>query len=182
MAQNLEFLEYNFLQQLVTEPTRENNILDLVIISQDHLINNVTVGEHLDSCDHKVIRAEINTITEVFENKTLVPNYGRFNFENLRRALSHLPTTDQVEEAWSHFKNHLLTQQHNFIPHCEKKPSNNKNHPWFNTETKRALQLINNLHKRTKLQRSSQNIRLYNEARRRVKTIIILSKQNGVAK
>ncbi len=64
----LEFLEDNFLQQLVTKPTSENNILDLVVVSQDHLINNVIVGEHLGSCDHKVIRAEINTTIEVFEN------------------------------------------------------------------------------------------------------------------
>ncbi len=132
----LEFLEDNFLQQLVTDPTRENNILDLVIVSQDRLINNVTVGEHFGSCDHKVIYAEINTTAKVSENKTLVPNFRRGNFEALRSDLSHLPlqTTDQVEEVWSYFKNQLLTQKHNFIPYREKRPSNNKNHPWFNTE------------------------------------------------
>ncbi len=175
----LQFLNDNLFQQLVTEPTRENNILDLVLVSQDHFINNVTVGEHLDSCGHKVIRAEINTTTELFENKTLVPNFRRGNFENLRSALSHLslPTTDQVEEAWSYFKNQLLTQQHNIIPYCEKRPSNNKNHPWLNTEIKRAQQLKNNSHKRIKLQRSSENIRLYNEARRQVKTIIKQAKR-----
>ncbi len=103
----LEFLEDNFLQQLLIEATCENNILDLVIVSQDHLINNVTVGENLCSCDHKVIRAEINTTTKVFENKTLVPNFRRGNFEDLGSALLHLslPTTDQVEEVWSYFKN-----------------------------------------------------------------------------
>ena len=64
----LDFLEISFLQQLVTEPTRENNILDLVILSQDHLINNVTVGEHLDSCYYIVAHAEINT-TKISEKK-----------------------------------------------------------------------------------------------------------------
>ena len=175
----IEFLEDNFLHQLVTEPTRENNILDLVIASQAHLLNNVTVGEHLGSCDHKVIRAQINTTTKVTENITLVPNFRRGNFEGLRSALSHLslPTTDQVEEVWSYFKNQLLTQQHNFIPNCEKRPSNNKNHPWFNTDIKRALQQRNNLHKRMKMQRSPENTSLYNEARRRVKTIIKQAKR-----
>ena len=109
-----------------------------------------------------------------------MPNFKRGNFEDLRSALSHLslPTTDQVEEVWSYFKNQLLTQQRNFIPYCEKRPSNNKNHPWFNTEIKRALQLRNNLHKRMKLQRSSENIGLYNEARRRVKAIIKQAKRS----
>ncbi len=78
----LEFLEDNFLHQAVTKPTRENNKLDLVIVSQDHLINSVTVGEHFASCDHKVIRAERNT-SKAFENKTLVPSFRRGNFKDL---------------------------------------------------------------------------------------------------
>ncbi len=85
----LEFLEGIFLQQLVIETTLENNVLELVIVSQDHLINNVTVGEHLGSCDHKIIRAEINT-SHLYENKTLVLNFRRGNFENLRSGFLHL--------------------------------------------------------------------------------------------
>ena len=176
----LEFLEDNFLTQLVSEPTRENSILDLVIASQDHLINKVTVGEHLGSCDHKVVRVEINTTTRVMENKTLVPNFRRGNFVHLRNALSELslPATAQVDEAWSYFKNQLLTQQRYFIPYSEKRPQYNKNPPWFNNEIKRALQLRNNCHKRMKLLRSNENVRLYNEARRRVKTLIKQSKRH----
>ena len=175
----LEFMDDNFLSQLVAEPTRENNILDLVITSQEHLINNITVGEHLGSCDHKVVRAEINTTTNIVENTTFVPNFRRGNFERLRSALSHLspPATAHVEDAWSYFKNQLLTQQRNFIPNCVKRPTNNKNHPWFNTEIKRALIARNNLHKHVKSLRSTENIRLYNEARRRVKTLIKQAKR-----
>ncbi len=55
----VEFLEHNFLSQLVLESTPENNIFDLVIVSQDDIINNVIVGERLDSCDQQVVRAEI---------------------------------------------------------------------------------------------------------------------------
>ena len=175
----LDFLEDNFLNQLVSEPTRENNILDLVIASQDHLITNVIVGEHLGSCDHKVVRAEINTATNIVENKTFVPNFRRGNFERLRSELSNLslPATEHVQDLWSYFKNNLLTQQSNFIPYCEKRPSNNKNHPWFNNEIKRALKARNNLHTRMKTLRSIENTRSYNEARRRVKTLIKQAKR-----
>ncbi len=48
----VEFLDDNFLHQSVSQRTREKNILDLVIVSQDHLIHNVAVGKHFDSCDH----------------------------------------------------------------------------------------------------------------------------------
>ena len=53
----LEFLN-KFISQLVSEPTRKNN---LVIASQDHLINNAAVGENFGSCDHKLICANIST-------------------------------------------------------------------------------------------------------------------------
>ncbi len=175
----LEFIDDNFLCQQVTEPTRENNILDLIIASQDHLIKNVTVGEHLSSCDHKVVRADINITTNVVENKIFVPNFRRGNFERLRTELSHLslPASTSVDDAWSYFKNQLLTHQSKFIPNCEKRSSNNKNHPWFNNEIKRALKARNNLHTRMKTLRSTENTTLYNEARRRVKILIKQAKR-----
>ena len=58
----LEFIDDSFLSHVVAAPTWENNILDLVITCQEHLINNITVGEHLRSCDHKVVPAEINPL------------------------------------------------------------------------------------------------------------------------
>ncbi len=117
----LEFIDDNFLTQLVTEPTRENSILDLVIASQDHLINNVIVGEHLGSCDHEVVRAEISTTTNVVDNKIYVPNFRRGNFERLKSELSHLslPASAPADDTWFYFKNHLVTHQSNSIPNCE---------------------------------------------------------------
>ncbi len=118
----LEFLEDNFLSQLVSEPTRENSIHDLVIVSQDHLINNVEVGEHLGSCDHKLVCSDISTIINIFENKMPVSNFRRDNSEDLRRAVLHLQLPDraQVDETWPYFKNKLLTQQRNFVPYCKR--------------------------------------------------------------
>ena len=137
----LEFIHDNFLSYLLAEPTRENNILDFVITSQEHLINSITVGEYLGSCDHRVVRAEINTTTNIVENTTL-----------------------NVSEA--HYRTcHRQPQQRNFIPNCVARSSNNKNHPWFSSKVKRALKPRNNLHKRVKSLRSTENIRFYNEAR-----------------
>ncbi len=66
----LEFLDDNFLQQLVTEQKRENNILELVIVSQDHLINYSVVNEYFGSCDHKVVCARIRKTAKIFGNET----------------------------------------------------------------------------------------------------------------
>ena len=77
----LEFLEDNFIDQLETEPMRENNIFDIIIVSQKHLINKVAVGEHLGFCDHKPVRADINATINLLESKNLVPNFTRGNFK-----------------------------------------------------------------------------------------------------
>ncbi len=64
----LEFLNDNFLHQSAAEPIRENNILGLVIVSQDDLIHNVAVGEHLD-----ILRSYSSTCRnkpKVFESRT----------------------------------------------------------------------------------------------------------------
>ncbi len=109
-------------------------------------------------------------------------NIRRGNFERLRIELSHLslPASGPVDDAWSHLKNQLLTHQTNFIPNCEEKKNiNNKNHPWFNIAIKRALKARDNLHTRMKTRCSTENIRLYNEARQRVKTLIKQTKRHN---
>ena len=175
----LEFLEDNFLSQLVKQPTRENNILDLIIVSNDSLISEVEVGEHLSSCDHRLLRATLNVSTKVTENKTLVPNFNRANFENLRCALSHLQVLEQfdVENSWSHFKNKLLTEQEKFVPKTERRTRDNKNPPWINNEIKRKLKLRNNLHKQLKANNTQETQREYTEIRREIKKLIKQSKR-----
>ena len=59
----------------MAEPTLENSILDVVIASQEYLINNVTIDDHLGSYDHKVVHNEINKVTNIVENRTFMPNF-----------------------------------------------------------------------------------------------------------
>lgn len=72
----LEFLDDNFLSELVLEPTSEISIFLFYLVNQGHLINNIIVGEHLGSCGHKALRSEISTTTNLYENKTLVQTLG----------------------------------------------------------------------------------------------------------
>jgi hypothetical protein len=44
-----------FLIQHVREPTRENNVLDLVLSSNDRMVNTVDVKEHPDNSDHNTV-------------------------------------------------------------------------------------------------------------------------------
>ena len=175
----IEFLEENFLSQMVSEPTRQNNILDLVITTQDNLVSNVKVGEHLSSCDHKLVRIDIRTQTSVTENKVKVPNFKRANFVALRQKLTEIQLSDDgnVEEVWLSFKNHLLNQQNTFVPLCEKRSHIKKSPPWFNSEIKHSLKERKLLYKLKKEHSTPENIRFYHDARRRVKRLVCQAKR-----
>ena len=52
-TQLLDIVHNNFLTQLVNSPTREENILDLVLVSAPDIVENLIVGEPFsDQCYH----------------------------------------------------------------------------------------------------------------------------------
>ncbi len=94
-------LEDTFLTQIVTQPTRENNLLDLVLVSDSDLTRECQVGENLDGCDHHLIRLKIRTDYELTENTSKIPDYKRANF-NLARELLTQQTPRGREKNCSH--------------------------------------------------------------------------------
>ncbi len=78
----LDFVEHNCLNQMVSEPPHDNNILDLVVlVNQENLVANVSIGEHLGSCDHRLVHLNLRVQTRIAENKILVPNVTRANLK-----------------------------------------------------------------------------------------------------
>ena len=128
-----DFLDNNFLTQLVTEATRGENILDLVLTNRPQEASSIQVLDNRIS-DHKLVECTLvfNPIENVRPNvPELDPlsfravNYHKADFEKLRSALSSvdwLALKDQCEATGdpdgSSFKDLLcqtvlqLTQQH----------------------------------------------------------------------
>ncbi len=167
----LDFVEHNCLSQIqmVNESTRCNYIVDLVLVNQENLVENVRVGEHLLSCDHRLVRLDLRAQTRIAENKILVTNF-KSGFERIRHSLTifQLISNIDVEESWQDFKARLLTEQNKFVQSCEKRRKV-KDPPWFNTEIKFALQKRNLLYRRQKDDNSAENSSRQYEARRRIK-------------
>ena len=75
-SENQQFLlliQYNFLTQHVLEPTRRENVLDLVLSSQNELVDNVKIHEPLGNGDHNQIHFDIKVKSESTNNKIHVP-------------------------------------------------------------------------------------------------------------
>lgn len=56
----VEMVEDSFLTQAVTQTTRENILLDLVLVSDPDVIRVCNLGEKLNGCDHYLIHFNVN--------------------------------------------------------------------------------------------------------------------------
>ncbi len=166
----IDFVEDHFLYQTVTEPTRGNNILDLILASQEHLITSTQVGEHLGTCDHNLIRFKINHCTQSSINKTNVPNFKLADFNGFKNTLQHLSFRgEDSNELWEDFKNQFMFHQNTFIPSRNKNNCSNNKPEWFTPAISHAIRKRNMLFQKKKSNNSPYLVTLYNTARREVK-------------
>ncbi len=100
------FVEHNFLSQMVTVLTREDNIIDLVLVTQENLVDNVSVGKYLCSCDHRLMRLVMRAQTRIAEKKVLIPNFKRTDFERISQSFTNFELVSNIDtvEFWQDSK------------------------------------------------------------------------------
>ena len=86
----LNVVQDGFFTQLVREPTRQGNILDLVFTNNETLVSQVEIGARFDVSDHHQIRFKINAKREVEQNTALVPDFRKGNYQGLRHHLQSI--------------------------------------------------------------------------------------------
>jgi len=77
----------SYMYQHVRQPTRQNNILELVISSNENMVNDVEILEHLGNCDHKLIVWKLICAVGLNTNKKLVKKYYKADYNNERHAV-----------------------------------------------------------------------------------------------
>ncbi|XP_076034815.1 uncharacterized protein LOC143021293 [Oratosquilla oratoria] len=83
----LDVVQDNFLKQMITDPTRGQNTLDLILTNNEHQISSIIVGDSLGFSDHQEIR--FNIIWEKIKstNNVQVPDFRKANFDNIKTYL-----------------------------------------------------------------------------------------------
>ena len=79
-----------FLTQHVLEPTRGGNVLDLILSSQNELVDNVKVHEPLGSSDHKQIHFNIKVKTGNAYKKQWRRNFNKSKHKEMRTYLANI--------------------------------------------------------------------------------------------
>ena len=87
--QFLLLIQDSFLTQHVLRPTRGNIILDLVLSSQNELVDNVKIHEPLGKSDHNQIHFDIKVKTES-TNKKYRRNFHKGKYKDMRKYLAKL--------------------------------------------------------------------------------------------
>ena len=126
----------HFLSQVVSEPTRGNNILDLVFVTDPSQVISCKVLPSLGNSDHCVVK---------FESKLLIPRvnseprkvylYSKGDYEGLNNHVKGtewetLLDSDDIDQNWINFKIEYDKAIETFIPHKFVKAGQRLKLPW----------------------------------------------------
>ena len=183
----LNVVQDGFFKQLVREPTRQGNILDLVITNNETLVSQVEIGARFDVSDHHEIRFKININRKLEQNAALVPDFRKANYQGLRHHLQSIDWEEievgraeeqenEVEMQYNSIVREIIRVQEQYIP--KKTVRSNKNEPkWMNNSIRRDIGLKRGLYKKIK-EGDTQLGGRYNDLARKVKKDIRNAKRN----
>ena len=141
----------NSLFQHADCPTRDNNILDLVLSSGD-CVSSVNVFDNLPSTDHSAVKFHLSdSIPVQHSTQRFLYNYKKANFSTFREVLFHVPwscVTDcnDIDYTWTLWKDLFFSTVEKCKPQIHWKRRKMKH--WFNSitiafiHTKRQFYLI----------------------------------------
>ncbi|EDO42001.1 predicted protein, partial [Nematostella vectensis] len=136
----IDTIHEHSLSQGVTEPTRENNILDLVLTTNPDLISRTEVLNGMS--DHSIVLSTVNLKTRTPKKKPRkVFFYKKADVYGLRAAVANALAPDwqewdqPIETYWAFFKDTLSSIMDTYIPH--KHLSGRWNVPWMTGEIRR---------------------------------------------
>ena len=141
----------NFLTQMVNFPTRQDSVLDLVLVNHTNIISCVHSVDSLPGTDHEAIYFELTTTPQTQKNHArYLYNYHKADFDLFCETLRHVPwnctSSSDVEEAWSLWKDMFFSAADAAIPKVRWKRSKMKH--WFSYETIHLIRLKRRLYKR----------------------------------
>ena len=119
--QFLFLIQDSFLTQHVLEPTRGENVLDIVLSSQKELVDNVKIFEPLGNSDHNQIHFDINVKSESKNKKMYKRNFHKGNYKDMRKYLAKLDWNNILMnktaiECWNILKYEIESIIDKFVP------------------------------------------------------------------
>jgi len=135
----IECLSNNFLIQLVDEPTRETNYLDLVLCSDPSLVENLVVDEPFETSDHQLVTFSL--VTKEFSRKHVKQtyNYYKADYDEIRQYARMKNwginlNRFTAKDIWKKLQEDLIEIRQKFVPLNKPRASKCK---WATRQVKR---------------------------------------------
>jgi hypothetical protein len=168
----VDLLKLNNLHQLIMDPTRDENILDLIITDAPNYYLSTGVIPSLSNLDHDAIFGNF-----VFSYKKPgsyarhVWQYARGDYATLNNLIfdtiwhTDIHDVDDLENCVDHLTTKVLSYASECIPNgvVNIKP---RDKPWFTNGLRKLLRERDRLHKRQKLTKNDIHKKLYKNKRR----------------
>ena len=165
--------DYGF-EQFVSQPTRDNHLLDLILSTNPDIIKNVQVVPGIS--DHKAITCQLVLSPEKPTASKLrkVYQYHRADERSINEELSNFATSfltnspyeNTVEYNWQKFKDFLLYTIDKYIP--SKHLNTVKHLPWISKSIKLQMKQRKSLYDKAKQTQEASDWRAYRKARNQV--------------
>ena len=149
----VDFKQENFLYQMVREPTRGDNVLDLIFSAEEDLISEVEVGEARAGSDHNAVQCMVGLPSDQEVNRTRERwNLRRADYDNFRRDLFELPhpVVGPAEDMWAAFHIQFQEIQERPIPRKNIGGEDCTNPRWFNGGISRGIKKCKRLYQEAK--------------------------------
>jgi hypothetical protein len=180
-TQFLDTCQNNFLSQHVTDPTRGEHTLDIILSTDANKVQNVTVNAPLGNSDHSSVDFYILWQSmPVDSNYHPTPNYWKGNYDKIRSEIRKVNWDDSlsslsVDSAWTFFKDIMLKLVDEHIPK-RYKASITSNPKWANNNVTAAAKRKKYAWKKYKLNKTEENSRTYKRTESNLKHIIKYTK------
>ena len=119
----IDCLGNNFIQQVVDKPTRGSNFLDLILCSEEGIVENLQVGEPFSKSDHASLLFSIVGKVQKPPKQRKFYNYFNADYDVIRREagvrlegwLGEMSNFLAVNARWDAIKNDLITLRGEFV-------------------------------------------------------------------
>ena len=139
----LEAVQDSYLTLNVREPTRWENILNLILSTEEHMTEDTTILPPLSNSDHNVISFSLIVEERLSENSTIkIVDYNKADWEGIRDALGRVEWDEWItdnattEENLETFTT-ILESACRGIP--TRKQTRRKRSVWMNRKARKAI-------------------------------------------
>jgi hypothetical protein len=164
-------MRLNNFNQLILDPTREENILDLLFIDTPNLILDSGVLPSLHNLDHEAIFGVLKLIYA--KSRPFLRHvwyYDRGNYDLLNEILYNAPwhdiinDSDEIDHIVAVLTNTILTASKETIPNRTVK-IRPKDKPWFSAKLRKLFRERDRCHKRQKRTKNPLHVELFKAKR-----------------